>query len=374
MNKKKKQVRKKRVLIISALGIGNVLLAEPMVRHLKQKMPAAELFLVTGASGTEDLLPRSVKFAGQLSIPIREMQTEGLSLKYLFTLFVELTRLRRMNFDISIVTMPSNHILWNVAAFYIGAKIRIIHEYPNKRHASLFFLHNKRVVLRQELHDIQQNLNLLIPLKISIPHHKERMRLTLKKREMEYAKKYLARYDLLNPSIRIVAFHVGCDPDAPRRWMLERYAELITIILKNYDDVRIILNAGPAEIGDSNAIAGMLSHLVNPPLVITPPSIFHAAAILKCCTLLISNDSGVMHVGTGVGVPVLSLFGPSDNIRMAPYQNQNNVVYADEQCRPCTTTLSNIGEKFFCCKNRLDCWKNLTVDKVFERVVRYLEP
>ncbi len=337
-----------------------------MIRVLKRRRPNAELFLLSGVPGTEDILPRSVRFAGQWRIPIREFQTGGITGPTFVRLLGILIKLRRMRFDITITTVPSNSILWNLVAFCIGAPVRIIHQYPNKRGKTLFFLQNKRVLISQGIHDIQQNLNLLKPLGITVTQ-KENMRLALKPEEIERA-----RFKLVDHSSKVIAFHVGCDPNAPRRWPLERYVGLMEKIAEHYVDVRFLLNAGPAEIEDSRAVAQMAAHLPHPPRVIIPESIYEAAAVLTFCSLLISNDSGVMHIGVGVGIPVVSLFGPSDNIRMAPYQDQNNVVCADEPCRPCTTTLGNIGERFSCRRKRHYCWENLTVNMVYDRVADHL--
>ncbi|CAN2044498.1 putative Glycosyltransferase family 9 protein [Candidatus Magnetomoraceae bacterium gMMP-1] len=360
-----------RILIVSALGIGNTLLSEPMVRYLQKKMPYAELFLLTGVPGTEEILTRSCNFSKSWRIPVREVQTKNITLRSMICFFKVLCELRKLKVDISITTIPSNRTVWNLIAFFVGARIRITHKYPNKRPFTLFSLQNYKVPIKQNIHDIQQNLRLLEPLGIKMPLEKQQMRLILSQEELDFASSYMAQKKFDNPSIKCIALHIGCDPDAPRRWPVKRYAQLIER-LSLHKHFKFIIIAGPAEIDISQQLASKLSHIKYPPIVARTQTMFQAAAILKLCHLLISNDSGIMHTGASVGVPVLAIFGPSDNIRMAPYQDQKNVVSAKISCSPCTTTLKNIGEAFSCSYSTQLCWENLSPDFVYERAINHL--
>lgn len=357
-----------KILIICPLGIGNTLLAEPMVRLLKSHMPDAELFLVSGAPGSREILMRSVAFSGTWRIPIREIQTRTIGFSDMLRFLKILYRLRKLKPDVSITTVPANRAIWNWMAFFIGAKLRITHSYPNNRLIACSFLQNCRIPI-QHIHDIQQNLRLLEGLKIPIPQNKESMRLILTDQETASALSYLRKNNLYDSSVKRIAFHIGCDPDAPRRWHVERYARLIEKLSAN-ENLRFLIIAGPAETEISQSLANQLLHLTHPPVVVKPESIFHAGAVLKFCHLLISNDSGIMHTGTAVGIPVLAIFGPSDNTRMAPYQDQKNVISADVPCRPCTTSLKNIGERFSCPHPAMHCMENITADMVYERVMK----
>jgi ADP-heptose:LPS heptosyltransferase len=74
---------------------------------------------------------------------------------------------------------------------------------------------------------------------------------------------------------------------------------------------------------DAVPVSEMLRHLAVPFEVIKEKEIREVATILSAADLVIANDTGIMHVAAGVGVPVLSLFGPTDPSQWAPIGRQH---------------------------------------------------
>src|SRR5205807_4147745 len=58
-------------------------------------------------------------------------------------------------------------------------------------------------------------------------------------------------------------------------------------------------------------------------------------AVLRRARLLITNDSGPMHLAAAVGTPVIALFGPTDPARTGPYGVSHTVLRSGVPCRPC---------------------------------------
>jgi len=76
------------------------------------------------------------------------------------------------------------------------------------------------------------------------------------------------------------------------------------------------------------------------------------------CKLLITTDTGPMHMAASMGCPVVALFGPTAPWRTGPYGKGHKVIRADVECSPCL-------------KKRCDhmkCMDDITVEKVFEGV------
>lgn len=76
------------------------------------------------------------------------------------------------------------------------------------------------------------------------------------------------------------------------------------------------------------------------------------------CKLLVTTDTGPMHMAAAMGCPVVALFGPTAPWRTGPYGKGHKVIRADVECSPCF-------------KKRCDhmkCMEEITVDKVFEGV------
>ncbi len=58
-------------------------------------------------------------------------------------------------------------------------------------------------------------------------------------------------------------------------------------------------------------------------------------ALLSRASLLITNDSGPMHIAAAVGMPVVALFGPTSEVRTGPYGAGHAVLTEPVPCRPC---------------------------------------
>jgi lipopolysaccharide heptosyltransferase II len=84
------------------------------------------------------------------------------------------------------------------------------------------------------------------------------------------------------------------------------------------------------------------------------------AALLKITQLLITNDSAVMHLASYLNVPVVAIFGPTDEKKYGPWSENSRVVKKDIFCRPC--------EKAQCCFGTLACLACIRPEDVFNQV------
>ena len=93
------------------------------------------------------------------------------------------------------------------------------------------------------------------------------------------------------------------------------------------------------------------------------------AAVLSRASLAITNDSGVGHLASAVGTPVLALFGPTHPVLgFAPRGLRDRVLQVDEFCRPC----SRHGRKP-CWREERFCFTRITVEKVVTEAAQMLE-
>jgi len=72
-------------------------------------------------------------------------------------------------------------------------------------------------------------------------------------------------------------------------------------------------------------------------------SLNQLAALLKQARLLITNDSAVMHLGSYLNVPVVAIFGPTDEKKYGPWSSTKVVVKKDIFCRPCQKAQCRFG-------------------------------
>jgi heptosyltransferase-2 len=58
-------------------------------------------------------------------------------------------------------------------------------------------------------------------------------------------------------------------------------------------------------------------------------------ALLASCSFLVTNDSGPMHIGAALGVPLVAIFGPTDWRKTSPWTKRARIVHVDVDCSPC---------------------------------------
>lgn len=87
------------------------------------------------------------------------------------------------------------------------------------------------------------------------------------------------------------------------------------------------------------------------------------AAMLQRCHLLISGDTGPMHLARAVGTPVVALFGPTDPRLTAPYGGESVVIRREVPCSPCFKQV---------CPIQHPCMTGITVEEVFNGVEQIL--
>ncbi len=81
------------------------------------------------------------------------------------------------------------------------------------------------------------------------------------------------------------------------------------------------------------------------------------AALYRCCRLLVSTDTGPMHLACAVGTPVVALFGPTAPWRTGPYGQRHRVVRTGIACSPCFKRTCPLGTG--------DCMREIPVSRVF---------
>jgi lipopolysaccharide heptosyltransferase II len=110
---------------------------------------------------------------------------------------------------------------------------------------------------------------------------------------------------------------------------------------------------------DRPVIAGILSRMAFPAVSLAgETSLKTLAALYRRCRLLISTDTGPMHLGCAVGTPVIALFGPTAPWRTGPYGERHRVIRTGIACSPCFKRTCPIGTG--------ECMRQISAVRVFE--------
>jgi lipopolysaccharide heptosyltransferase II len=98
-------------------------------------------------------------------------------------------------------------------------------------------------------------------------------------------------------------------------------------------------------------------------------SLLGLAAIVERLDLMITGDTGPMHIAAAVGTPIVAVFGPSDPLRYAPSGRRDRVVRIDLPCAPCNRIRLPPAR---CAGHTPDCLAGISADHVFDAAVSVL--
>ncbi len=159
----------------------------------------------------------------------------------------------------------------------------------------------------------------------------ERIRLAVQPSEKTWAAKHLRGMGLAGPRF-FVGLHPGASFGPAKQWLPERFADLADrLIGALHADVLIF--GSPAERPLAEAVAQAMRHTLV--ILAGETSLRQWMALLSQCRLVISNDSGAMHLAAALGVAVVAIFGSTDAGATGPLSARARVVQYRVDCSPC---------------------------------------
>lgn len=152
---------------------------------------------------------------------------------------------------------------------------------------------------------------------------------------------------------------VGLNPGAyfggAKRWPAERYAALGDALNREWGTCTVIIG-GAAERLLGQAIATCMR---SPSTVLCGQTDLRSlTGVMKCLSLLVTNDSGPMHLAAALGTPLVAVFGPTDWRETAPWGQAEHVVRVATSCAPCGLRECPIDHH---------CMTRVSVDMVVDR-------
>lgn len=271
------------ILIIRNDRFGEFLLNIPALRALKETFKNANIIAIVNPY---------VRYLAEC-IPFIDEVIEWRNIKHALGEKINLIRLlRRKSLDIAVIMNPSKE--FNIFTYLAGIPIRL--GYDRK----LGFLLTHKIKDEKHLankHEVEYNLE-LVGLIGAATQDK-----SLVLNVADNADILLKNFNI-EAGQRLIAIHPWTS-DQLKQWPLERFCELTKRISKDLKE-RVVLVGGKEESGRSMEVfGGLSSSLIN---LIGKTSLRQLAAVLKRCKLLISGDSGPVHLACAVGTPVLAIF------------------------------------------------------------------
>ncbi|HNX90300.1 MAG TPA: lipopolysaccharide heptosyltransferase II [Candidatus Omnitrophota bacterium] len=336
----------KKILIFELNWMGDILFSEPLIRAIKETYPESYI--------TCAMVPRYVDLLANNPWVDEIIElSDNRSFLSFFEKIGFLNVIRKKHFDTCIFLKPSRTKV--IMAMLSGIKDRIGF-ISSKR---TFFT---RVVMADDsCHRVEQILSLAGAMDAPFPrsHHYEYFVTDedMKKMEVTLASSGYKGGD-------IIVLNPGGNWGA-KRWPQKYFAELAEMLIKKYPGAEIVISGAKKDIGLAGAIlkdtgcARCMS-------LAGKTHIKELAALFKKAKLVISSDSGPMHLASAVGSPTLAIFGPTSAKLTGPYgKGKNKVLQRYVECAvPC------YKEK---CDKDYVCIKQISAREVFNAACEMME-
>jgi len=300
------------ILIMSTLGVGDVLLAQPLFHEIRKASPYNHLYILA-RSGPPASLARRLGVADEVFDYMSGTQ-------HRIRHALEIGRwIRSKRFNATIATTGMNPLYTAVMASVSGARVRI-----GERRGHFHWVWTTAVPVAERTHVVIRNRNIGRALGVEpglIP------RLILEDQDHERARALLPETD------RCVAIIPGSNKElAHKRWPISHYRDLVRALMDHA--IHPIVLGGPDEESLGAEITdGFPSDKISD--VVGKTDLGTAAAILSFCSLAVGNDCMLLHFAAAVGTRTIALFGPSDPEVYRPMGSNNIVIKTPLSCAPC---------------------------------------
>lgn len=148
-----------------------------------------------------------------------------------------------------------------------------------------------------------------------------------------------------------------------KRWPVGHFAELVRELAGHDPGLRFALLGSPGERNLAQQIAEAAPSRCR--VLAGETSLPEMVEWLRGATLLVTNDTGPLHVAVAVGTPVLALFGPTEPRRTGPYGQLDHVLQLDLDCIPCLRSTCRRS-------HYLECLHGLSPRRVAARAIELL--
>ena len=343
----------RKILVRAPNWIGDAVMCEPAVQGLRSLFPEAELAMLAKPAVAELFLSHP----GLHSVLVYDDKKAhaGISGKWSLA-----GMLRRHRFDLAVLFQNA------FEAAFLTWLAGIPRRYGYATDGRVFFLTEPVAVPNGPVpvHQVEYYWNLLKPLGLAggapLPT------LFVSADEKRTVDVWLASAGI-NSSDLIIGINPGSTYGSAKRWSSDRFAEVARRLVRRLEQAEsahvavVILGAK----GEESLGKDIATQFGGRSVVLSgATTIRELMAVVKRCRLLMTNDTGPMHIAAAFGVPVVAVFGPTDWRTTSPYGQERSIVREAVDCAPCLLRECPIDHR---------CMTRVSVEKVYETSVKQLE-
>ena len=344
------KLKASRILVLRYRFIGDTVLTVPFLRNLREAFPQATIDLmlepfsgqvIEGCPYVDRIIPFELRTIHKYS----SRNERGKLAAYLH--YGQLIRQGRYDAAFVLKRSVSSALLpW---AARVPRRIGFATEGRS-------FLLTDPVVYRNDQHEVENFLDCLRSL--GIPVRTTHLELWPLKEHGERITRTFADKGWKDSDLKVIIHPAASLP--AKQWPAGRFAAVMTGLRKRYA-ARFVYTgaAGDAPLYDEIERLGPFGGLN----LCGKASLRESIAVYQACDVFFGVDSGPMHVAAAAGVPVVALFGPTDERTWGPWGEGHMIISKRLACHPC--------KPHKCADN--ECMRRITADEALDAVVRTIE-
>lgn len=349
-----------RVLINALSGIGDALMFSPSLKILNDKYPNYKFDMLVMFESVRELYRTSPYLSNIYHIDFLNQSTLK-SLK-------EIKELRKNDYFISINVYPSNRYEYNILNFMIGAQKRLGHKYIHKSSTNMSFLNSIIVNEVKDIHNVNQNLNLIRKLCDFKDEEIGGLEIFLSEDDDNLAKLWLNKVGIV-PERPLIGFHAGSSTlknHINKRWDMHKYAALGKYLIEEKNASILLFGSEVSLNLEINELMG------NRGVIASTSNYIDSMARLKQCNLFVTNDTAFLHSASAFSIPVVAIFGYTNYKELYPWKTNHTIVRKELDCSPCFYNSPVPAKCKWKNKEEFKCIKDIEIDEVLSACLRLL--
>ena len=339
------------ICILRTSSLGDICHMLPFIFTIRKEYPNAKISWVIGKNEAD--------FLGNINGIQFIVFDRNNTLKSYFSIY---KKLKKIKFDVMFIMQVS--LRANIISLLIESKIKIGYDLNRSSDLHSIFS-NKKIQSSKHSHVVDVFLSFLNVLSIEKSNFIYKWDIEERITKKELFKKFFGlqdKYFVLSP----------CSRSANRNWLVDRYAAVADYININFG-IQCVLSSSSNSF-EEEFVKDIVSSMKSKPLNLSGRTNLHELySLVKNSELLISPDSGPIHIATCAGKPVIGLYGVTNTVRAGPYNSRDLCIDKYNEALLKYKGLESHQAKWRYKNNNKNVMSLISTEEVIEKIDKYFK-
>ena len=339
------------ICVLRTSSLGDICHMLPFIFTIRKEYPNAKISWVIGKNEAD--------FLGNINGIQFIVFDRNNTLKSYFSIY---KKLKKIKFDVMFIMQVS--LRANIISLLIESKIKIGYDLNRSSDLHSMFS-NKKIQSSKHSHVVDVFLSFLNVLSIEKSNFIYKWDIEERITKKELFKKFFGlqdKYFVLSP----------CSRSANRNWLVDRYAAVADYININFG-IQCVLSSSSNSF-EEEFVKDIVSSMKSKPLNLSGRTNLHELySLVKNSELLISPDSGPIHIATCAGKPVIGLYGVTNTVRAGPYNSRDLCIDKYNEALLKYKGLESHQAKWRYKNNNKNVMSLISTEEVIEKIDKYFK-